>query len=738
MLLLLPVMLPIALGAAPRPLDVHRANLVLAEPVPGVVALTLAPGDDDVASRAAAVGCRVDHRWGRGPTWSLSCPPWMDPAGPIAALQDAPGVIDVAAAFPAQLTETLPDDLPVGWWQLQTVGAPEAWDVSVGDPAVVVAVIDTGVRGDHEDLIDNLWVNPAETCGDGIDDDGNGYVDDCAGWDVGDADADPSPMGLPATDPWGNPCSKVHGTFIAGLIGETGDNGTGGVGVNWDVSLMPIKLVDDASCGLSDLTIAEALDYATDNGADVINASWSFSTYSSNVERAFTRAANAGVVSVMAAGNDDVDVDTTTIYPIWFGTPNSLVVAATNNADILAGFSNHGRGTVDLAAPGANVRSTGVSSARRYESGWGTSFAAPMVAGAAALVWATYPALTADEVVASIEDGADPLATLDCASQARCVATGGRLSLPGALDEAEAWATRVALSGGPLVISDDGDDDGVAELTETAELRLSIDNAGHGEAEAVVATLALEADGVVLEVDTVDFGDVAGDAVGHPAPGDAAFALRVDEACAADVDADATLTLRAADGQTWVEARTVAIRCLVDEDADGSLYPTDCDDADPAVYPGAPETCNERDDDCDGEIDEDAVDESLWFADADGDGFGAPGSGVAACSPPTGQVGEDTDCDDTDGGISPGAVETCNERDDDCDGAVDQGLECSLPVTGTPDGVGQRKGGCSHAPAAPALGLAAFALLGWARRRGGGSGPCGPTGRRRGPTGRSR
>jgi hypothetical protein len=713
---LFPVLLPLAMGA-PRPLDVHRSNLRLAEPLPGVLALTLAPGDEDAASRAASVGCRVHHRWGRGPTWTLSCPAWMDAAGPISALQDAPGVLDVAAAFPAQLTETRPDDLPTGWWQLETVGAPAAWDVSVGDRAVVVAIIDTGIRPDHEDLIDNLWVNPAETCGDGVDDDGNGYVDDCAGWDAGDGDPDPSPLNLPATDPWGNTCAMIHGTFIAGLVGETGDNGTGGVGVNWDVSLMPIKLVDDESCGLSDLTIAESLDYATDNGADVINASWSFSTYSTNVDRAFTRAANAGVVSVVAAGNDNADVDATTMYPIWFGTPNTLVVAATNRNDRLASFSNYGMATVDIAAPGANVRSTGVSSASRYESGYGTSYAAPMVAGAAALVWAAYPALRAAEVVASIEDGADTLSALDCATQARCVATGGRLSLPGALEQAEAWAGRVSLEGGALEITDDGDDDGVPELTETAELRLALDNTGHGLAEGVVVTLALEADGVVVEVDTVSFGDVPGDAVGHTAPGGAGFVVRVDEACAVDTDAEARLTLWTADGQRWQEQRTVPIRCLVDEDSDGSLYPHDCDDGDPDTFPGADEACNEQDDDCDGETDEDAVDESLWFADGDGDGFGDPAAAVSACSPPSGHVDDDSDCDDADDEVSPGAAETCNDRDDDCDGAIDEGLDCSPAVAGSPDGEGGAgKGGCSHAPAAPALAALPLLLLALRRR----------------------
>jgi subtilisin family serine protease len=699
------------------PLDVHRHNVGLADPVPGVLALTLAPGDEDAAGRAAAVGCEVDHRWGVGPTWTLRCPLDLDPALAIAALQDAPGVADVAAAFPARLTDTRPDDLGSGWWQLPKVGAPAAWDVTIGDPSVVVAIIDTGVRADHEDLVDNLWANAAEICGDGVDQDGNGYVDDCAGWDVGDGDPDVSPLGLPATDPWGNTCAKIHGTFIAGLVGQTGDNGTGGVGVNWDVSLMPIKLVDDTDCGLTDLTIAEALDYATDNGAHVINASWAFSTYSTNVERAFSRAASAGVVSVIAAGNDNIDVDTNTMYPIWFGTPNTLTVAATNSNDRMAGFSNYGAAQVDLAAPGANVRSTGVASASQYENGYGTSYAAPMVAGAAALVWAAYPALTAAEVVSSIEDGVDPVAALDCAAQARCVATGGRLSLPGALSQAEAWATRVVLAPGPLVVADDGDGDGVAELTETAELRLTLDNEGHGLAEGVVATLALAADGVVLEADTVDFGDVPGDAVGVSAPGGAAFVLRVDEACAADIDIDAVLTLETADGQVWQEPRVVPVRCVVDEDADGSLYPYDCDDLEPSVHPDADETCNERDDDCDGETDEDAVDVQPWYADADGDGFGDAAAETWACSPPSGHTDDATDCDDADGAISPGADEVCNDVDDDCDGEADEGLDCSAPVSRAPTGAGEGKGGCAHAPLAPLLAGAGLVLTALARRR---------------------
>ncbi len=495
--------------------------------------------------------------------------------------------------------------------------------------------------------------------------------------------------------------------------------------MNWNVGLMPLKMVDDGTCGLTDLTIAEAVTYATDNGAHVINASWHFTTYSPRVAAALADAANVGVLLVIAAGNDGADVDTlSTSYPIWMGTPNDIVVAATNNSDQLASFSNYGANMVDLAAPGADVRSTGVSSTSRYENGYGTSYAAPMVAGAAALVWSAYPMLSAAEVRASILDGVDARSNLDCASVAKCVKTGGRLSLPGALDQAAAWATRVSLAGADLVVDDaeEGDGDGVAELTERARLVYRLDNLGHGDATGVTATLSLDAVDVTVEDDTITFGDVAGDAAALEVAGDA-FVLVVEEACVADQAATATVTLTDDAGGSWTEAWPLTIACVVDEDADGVLYPTDCDDRDAATFPGADETCNGVDDDCDGEADEDAVDVSTFYADTDGDGHGDAADPVEACVAPEGYVETGDDCDDGSAAVSPSAEESCNDTDDDCDGAVDEALDCDGGAgdgggSGGDGGKGEEPATCAVAPVSALWVPALLALVGVARRRG--------------------
>jgi subtilisin family serine protease len=722
--MLLAALTPAWAGASLDELDTNSARV---DPEPGVLALRLGP-NGDVAALAEMVGCRVDHRWGLHRTWTLACEGELRPT--VQLLEDAPDVVHVAAAFLARLTETRPDDLRAGWWHLETVGAPEAWDITTGDPAVVVAVIDTGVRTDHLDIVGNLWSNPGETlCSDGVDDDGNGYVDDCVGWDVADQDGDVSPLQLPETSSYGYPCAPGHGTFIAGLVGETGDNGIGGVGVNWDVSVLPIKMVTDAGCGLTDLTIAEAILYAADAGADVINASWQFSTYSGAVEQALRDASQAGVITVIAAGNDEVDVDTTTTYPIWFGTPNSIVVAATTGQDEMASFSNWGATSVDIAAPGYNVRSLGIAHTASYETASGTWFSAPIVAGAAALVWSAWPALSANEVVDSLLDGAMVLPNLDCTAETRCVSTSGRLSLPGALAEAEAWGTRVSLALHAMEVNDTGtgddaetwgDGDGVLELMETADLALSLDNVGHGTAGAVRATLVLDAEDVVVTDDTIDFGDVLGDTSGAESGGDV-FAVTVDEACTSNQSVTATITLATSDGQTWTESMSLDVLCVVDEDEDGSLYPYDCDDSVDTTGPGFPESCNEVDDDCDGDVDEDAVDMTAYFADADGDGHGDPGVSLDGCSPPSGFVESADDCDDGRADVSPVATETCDGVDEDCDGEADNGLDCEADPTGGSSGDGgeRDKGGCAVAPwrTAPALaGLGLLVVVGRRRR----------------------
>ena len=223
------------------------------------------------------------------------------------------------------------------------IDAPDAWESTTGDATVTVGVIDTGVAYDHPDLDDNIWINSSEHEGrPGVDDDGNGYVDDARGWDWVDDDADPLD-------------EQGHGTHVAGTIGAEGDNAIGIAGVSWDVSIMPLRVLDASGAG-STADVAAALSYAARSGARVVNASLSGPGRSQALESAISAAPNT--LFVVAAGNEAADNETTPSYPCNYPQPNVICVAATGRDDRLASFSNHGTTSVDIAAPGTRILST--------------------------------------------------------------------------------------------------------------------------------------------------------------------------------------------------------------------------------------------------------------------------------------------------------------------------------------------------------------------------------------------
>ncbi|MCK5553514.1 MAG: S8 family serine peptidase [Deltaproteobacteria bacterium] len=225
------------------------------------------------------------------------------------------------------------------------IDAPEAWDIHTGSPDVVIAVIDTGVAYGHTDLTSNMWTNDPELNGiPGVDDDGNGYVDDVSGWDFVGEDSDP-------TDYY------AHGTHVAGTIAAIGNNATGITGVNWLASIMPLRIFGAFGYGDSAKAI-EAITYAVDNGAHVINASWGGGGFSQALYDAISYANNRGCLFVAAAGNSSDDNDINPFYPASYDLPNIISVAATEHNDNLAGFSNFGATSVDVAAPGLNVLSS--------------------------------------------------------------------------------------------------------------------------------------------------------------------------------------------------------------------------------------------------------------------------------------------------------------------------------------------------------------------------------------------
>lgn len=254
------------------------------------------------------------------------------------------------------------------------IDAEEAWNNEKGAFQIIVGVIDTGIDYNHEDLKQNMWRNPGEIPDNNADDDNNGYIDDYYGWDFFFDDNDPYD-------------DNEHGTHVAGTIGAVGNNGKGVVGVNWNVSLMALKFLDDKGTGNTGDAI-EAIIYASDMGANILNNSWGGGGFSQAMKDAIIYANNKGVLFVAAAGNDRKDTDKDPNYPSNYDVENVISVAASTDKDKLAAFSNYGATTVDLAAPGESIYSTLPHS--RYGNLSGTSMATPHVAGAAALVWAYY------------------------------------------------------------------------------------------------------------------------------------------------------------------------------------------------------------------------------------------------------------------------------------------------------------------------------------------------------------
>src|SRR5215217_7585181 len=290
------------------------------------------------------------------------------------------------------------------------IDAKEAWDTSTGTPDTVVAVIDEGMDIDHPDLRDNIWINPGEIAANNIDDDANGYVDDVHGYDFANDDAsvyDPDPISSKGDE---------HGTHVAGTIAAEGNDGTGVTGVNWQAQVM-------------------AINYAVRNGAKISNNSWGYvGSPSRSLQDAIGRADAAGHLFVAAAGNGGADGigdnndrnSTNTHYPASYNNANIIAVAATDNRDRLASFSNYGATTVDLAAPGVNIASTLPGNGYGYYSG--TSMATPHVTGMAALLKSQNPTLDDAQIKTAILDSVDKKSSLKGK-----VLTSGRLNAASAL-----------------------------------------------------------------------------------------------------------------------------------------------------------------------------------------------------------------------------------------------------------------------------------------------------------------
>ncbi len=337
---------------------------------------------------------------------------------------------EVRYADPDYLRETqvIPSDTEFpNMWQLNNTGQTggtvdadidlvEAWDTFTGSAQTVIAIIDSGTDYTHPDLAPNMWINPGEVPGDGVDNDGNGYIDDIHGIDPLGGDSDPMD-------------EDGHGTHVSGTTAAVGDNGIGIAGINWNAKIMSLR-VCDVFC--SDSAIIESLNYLvtmkTVYGINIVvsNNSYGGGGFSQAAFDAIQANINAGIGYVAAAGNNGSDNDASPFYPASYDIPEIISVAATDHNDQMAGFSNFGLTSVDIAAPGVNTLST--TPGNTYSEFSGTSMASPHVAGVFALLAGANPGASVDDIRAAIMLGGDPLPNLTGTS-----VSGARLNAAGAL-----------------------------------------------------------------------------------------------------------------------------------------------------------------------------------------------------------------------------------------------------------------------------------------------------------------
>ncbi len=321
-----------------------------------------------------------------------------------------------------QLTPNDPDFSNSGMYGLTKISAPLAWDTNTGNSTVVVANIDTGMRYTHEDLASNMWTNPGEINGNGLDDDVNGFIDDYYGWDFRYNDADPLD-------------ENGHGTHTGGTIGAAGNNGLGVVGVNWNVQMMAIKIYSSSGTDTTSAMLINAYNYIRimkERGVNIRVTNNSYGGcneacgYDQATREAIDALGNVGVLNVFAAGNSSTNNDTTPFYPATYTSPSIISVGASNSSDARA--YNFGLNSVDLVAPGVGIRSTYFTSNSSYAGLSGTSMATPHVAGAAALLASHNPSLSAASLKATLLNSVDVLPQL-----AGFYKTGGRLNVANAL-----------------------------------------------------------------------------------------------------------------------------------------------------------------------------------------------------------------------------------------------------------------------------------------------------------------
>ena len=358
----------------------------------------------------------------------VSTPQGTDVLAMIDELNELPEIGYAEPNYEYTLQRTPDDTRYPEMWQLDNTGqtggrfdadidAPEAWDFFTGSDQAIIAVLDSGADLLHPDLAANLWVNPAEIAGDGIDNDNNGYIDDINGIDPFDGDVDPTDI-------------DGHGTHVAGTIAAVGDNGLGITGINWNSKIMPIRVCGVVVC--SGTAILEGVDYVTTMKSAGINIVVSNNSYGGGgpsfaLQNAIQANIDAGVPFVAAAGNNGSNNDFAPFYPANYDLDGIISVAATDNRDQLSFFSNFGAAGVDIAAPGEDTLSLGLGGT--YVLNSGTSMASPHVAGVVGLLAGLAPTASVTDLKSAVMNGGDVLANLAGTS-----VSGARLNAAGAIE----------------------------------------------------------------------------------------------------------------------------------------------------------------------------------------------------------------------------------------------------------------------------------------------------------------
>lgn len=392
---------------------------------------------DAIDALSARFNDQVEDRIENAPGWIAIDD--LDDASPAATVREyllLPEVEYAEENFEINLTEAVDSSIVpvfphdpqfIEQWALQNSGqrggkegadisAPLAWATTTGSEEVVVAVLDTGVDYNHEDLKPNMWTRPASM--EAYQDADLGSVDDEYGFNAVENASDPMD-------------DNGHGTHCAGIIGAEGENDLGIAGVNWKVRIMPLKFMNAGGSGTTKDAI-EAINYAINRkkagvNVRIISASWGSTQRSRALEDVIRKAYEADILFVAAAGNSSVSNDRTPHFPSSYNVPNVVSVAALDRNDQLAKFSNWGAKSVAIGAPGVDILSTWLGNA--YEEKSGTSMATPVVAGVAALIVAEHQGMSVDDVRKKLLASTDPIVAL----KGKTV-TGGRINAAKALE----------------------------------------------------------------------------------------------------------------------------------------------------------------------------------------------------------------------------------------------------------------------------------------------------------------